>query len=249
MKQIKWSFYWPLPHDNTVSIGCIGTPASTVKLSNDKVLYLKEEGMGAHLLAFIGVVIIMAITPGPDMALVTRAVLKSGKLVGWLAALGVFSGLLLWGVASALGVAAILNTSATLYTILRLIGAAYLVWLGVQAFISRPAHRAAATQAVATNKFSAYRQGLLNNLLNPKAGIFFTTLLPQFIGPGQTTFLTPILFGAIFALIVMIWLTIYVVIISRAGSFIRRPSVQRIMERITGIVLIALGIRVAIEQH
>jgi len=119
----------------------------------------------------------------------------------------------------------------------------------VQALRSRATtHEETTTQPV-MNKAWAYRQGLISNLLNPKIGVFYTTLLPQFIGPGQPVFLTSILLAALFALIGAIWLTIYVLLLSSAGAFFRRPSVQQAMERVTGVVLIGLGIRLAIEQR
>ncbi len=205
--------------------------------------------MEARLLAFLGIATVITVTPGPDMALVARVVFGRGRAAAWLTSLGVVSGHLLWGLASAIGVAAVLNASATLYTILRLIGAAYLIWLGVQALFSRSTEHEETTAPLETNKVGAYRQGLINDLLNPKIGAFYTTLLPQFIGPGQPVFLTSILLAALFALIVTIWLAIYVLILAKAGKIFRRTAVRRTMERITGVVLVGLGIRLALEQR
>ena len=205
--------------------------------------------MEARLLAFLGIATVLTVTPGPDMALVARVVFGRGRAAAWLTSLGVVSGHLLWGLASAIGVAAVLNASATLYTILRLIGAAYLIWLGVQALFSHSTQFEETTAPLETNKVGAYRQGLINNLLNPKIGAFYTTLLPQFIGPGQPVFLTSILLAALFALIVTIWLAIYVLILAKAGKIFRRTAVRRTMERITGVVLVGLGIRLALEQR
>jgi len=205
--------------------------------------------MEARLLAFLGIATVLTVTPGPDMALVARVVFGRGRAAAWLTSLGVVSGHLLWGLASAIGVAAVLNASATLYTILRLIGAAYLIWLGVQALFSHSTQLEETTAPLETNKVGAYRQGLINDLLNPKIGAFYTTLLPQFIGPGQPVFLTSILLAALFALIVTIWLAIYVLILAKAGKIFRRPAVRRTMERITGVVLVGLGIRLALEQR
>jgi threonine/homoserine/homoserine lactone efflux protein len=205
--------------------------------------------MEARLLAFLGIAIVLTVTPGPDMALVARVVFGRGRAAAWFTSLGVVTGHLLWGLASALGVAAILNASATLYTILRLLGAAYLIWLGVQALFSRAPMHEAATAPLVTNKISVYRQGLINDLLNPKIGAFYTTLLPQFIAPGQPAFLTSISLAALFALIVAIWLAIYILILAKAGQVFRRPVIRRAMERITGVVLVGLGIRLALEQH
>ncbi len=205
--------------------------------------------MEARLLAFLGIATVITVTPGPDMALVARVVFGRGRAAAWFTSLGVVSGHLLWGLASAIGVAAVLNASATLYTILRLIGAAYLIWLGVQALFSHSTKHEETTAPLETNKVGAYRQGLINDLLNPKIGAFYTTLLPQFIGPGQPVFLTSILLAALFALIVTIWLAIYVLILAKAGKIFRRPAVRRTMERITGVVLVGLGIRLALEQR
>lgn len=205
-----------------------------------------------RLLAFIGVAVVLTITPGPDFALVTRVALGKGSRAALRTSLGVATGQLCWGGAAALGVAALLNASATLYTILRLAGAAYLLWLGIHALIARiPAQEAATTSAPTRwrdARLDPYLQGLVNNLLNPKIGVFYTTLLPQFISPGQSVVSGSLLLAAIFALIVIIWLTVYVALLSRAEAFFLRPSVRRIMERITGVVLIGLGIRLAIER-
>jgi threonine/homoserine/homoserine lactone efflux protein len=95
----------------------------------------------------------------------------------------------------------------------------------------------------------AYRQGLVNDLLNPKIGVFYTTLLPQFIAPSQPVLLTSVLLAGLFALIVTIWLGIYVLVLDRANAFFRRASVRRTLERATGLVLVGLGVRVALERR
>ncbi len=205
--------------------------------------------MEARLLAFIAIAAVLTVTPGPDMALVARVMFGRGRVAAWLASLGVVSGHLFWGVASGLGIASVLSASATLYTILRLVGAAYLVWLGVQALLScNVAHEETAGPPMTSN-IGAYRQGLISNLLNPKVGVFYTTFLPQFIGPEQPVFLTSILLAALFALIVTTWLAVYVLILAKAGEIFRHPSVRQVMERITGAVLVGLGIRLALEQR
>ena len=162
--------------------------------------------MDIRLLAFLGVAILLTITPGPDFVLVTRMGLTHGRTAAWLTSLGVVTGHVTWGIAAGTGVAAILNTSATLYTILRLAGAAYLIWLGIHALLARDAVRetsqAPMEPTLPKSRLSAYRQGLVNDLLNPKIGVFYTTLLPQFIAPGQSVLLTSILLASLFALIV-----------------------------------------------
>jgi threonine/homoserine/homoserine lactone efflux protein len=209
--------------------------------------------MDAQLLAFIGIAAIITITPGSDMALVTRVALARGKSAAWLTSFGIVSGLLVWGVVSAAGISALLNASATLYTILRLAGAAYLIFLGAQALLARvPAHSTAAEEVPPPTRHQragAYGQGLLNNLLNPKIGVFYTAFLPQFIAPGQPVFLMSVLLASIHAVLGIIWLLSYAAILTRVGDLFRRPHVRRAMERVTGVVLVGLGLRLATEQR
>ena len=208
--------------------------------------------MGVRLLAFIGVAIIITITPGPDFALVTRVGLGRGRVAAWFTSAGVVTGHITWGVAAGAGIASLLHASATLYTVLRLAGGAYLIWLGVQALLARHAGPMALdgsrAEAQPRGRLRAYRQGLLNNLLNPKIGVFYTTLLPQFIAPDQPVFLASVLLATLFALIVALWLGGYVFLLDRAAVVFRRRGVRLALERFTGLVLIGLGLRVAFER-
>jgi threonine/homoserine/homoserine lactone efflux protein len=207
--------------------------------------------MDARLLAFFGVATVITITPGADMALVARIALARGRNAAWLTSCGIVCGLLVWGIASAAGITALLNASTTLYTVLRLAGAAYLIYLGAQALLARaPAHTSEAEAAPpAQNNVGAFGRGLLNNLLNPKIGVFYTAFLPQFIAPGQPVFLTSVSLAAIHAVIGIIWLLCYATVLTRLGDLFRRPQVRRAMERVTGVVLLGLGLRLATEQQ
>jgi threonine/homoserine/homoserine lactone efflux protein len=205
--------------------------------------------MEARLLAFIGIAVILTITPGPDFALVTRVVLGRGRAAGWRTSLGVVTGHLLWGTASALGITALLHASLVLYTVLRFAGALYLIWLGAQALFARHTPVAATAPAHDVDRRAgSYRQGVVNDLLNPKIGVFYTTLLPQFIAPGQPVLLTSLLLTAIFASIVTLWLGLCVLLLARLGAFMQRAGVRQALERVTGAVLIGLGLRLATER-
>lgn len=209
--------------------------------------------MGVRLLAFLGVAIVLTITPGPDFALVTRVGLGRGRVAAWFTSLGVVTGHVTWGLAAGAGIASILHASAALYNVLRLAGAAYLVWLGIHALLARDVapttgEGTSATGAKPVSRAAAYRQGLLNDLLNPKIGVFYTTLLPQFIAPGQPVFLTSVLLACLFALIVALWLGSYVILLDRAGALLRRRRIRLGLERVTGLVLVGLGLRVALER-
>lgn len=204
--------------------------------------------MEARFLAFLSVAIIVTVTPGPDFALVTRVAFARGRASAWRTSLGVVTGHVVWGVASGVGVAAVLASSATLYSVLRYAGAAYLIWLGVRSLLACVPAESEAPTPSGPARASAYRQGLINDLLNPKIGVFYTTLLPQFIAPGQPALLTSIVLAMMMAGIVAAWLGLYLALFDRAAGVLRRSRVRLVMERLTGAVLVGLGLRVALER-
>jgi RhtB (resistance to homoserine/threonine) family protein len=208
--------------------------------------------VGAHLLVFIGVAAIVIVVPGPDTAVVTKNVLVHGRRVAFGTSLGVSAGLSVWTLAAAVGVASVVRASAVAFTVLKLIGALYLVWLGLQAL--RAARHAgsgvpAASRKPAMGALGGFRQGFLSDLANPKIGIFFTSLLPQFVDPGHPVLLPFLALGAVFVLMTVVWLSAYCLIAARAAETLQRPRVKAAMDRVTGILLIALGLRVAIEHR
>jgi threonine/homoserine/homoserine lactone efflux protein len=169
---------------------------------------------------------------------------------------GICSGLLVWGAASAVGVAAVIATSATAYEALRLAGAAYLVVLGIGAL--RAAHRAArgdaeprtaAPPASPSSGRAAFRQGLFTNLLNPKIAVFYSTLLPQFVSPGDPVLAVSLLLAAIHATLGLAWLGSCAVALTRARGAFARPRVRAAMEAVTGTVLVGLGLRLVLDRR
>ncbi len=209
--------------------------------------------MGAHLLVFIGVAAIVILIPGPDTAVVTKNVLVHGRRVAFGTSLGVSAGLSVWTLAAALGVASVVRASALAFTVLKLIGALYLVWLGLRALCAaghtETGARPPTADKPAMGALGGFRQGLLSDLANPKIGIFFTSLLPQFVDPGHSILLPFLALGAVFVLMTVLWLSAYCLIASRAAETLQRPRVKAGMARFTGIVLIALGLRLAIEHR
>jgi threonine/homoserine/homoserine lactone efflux protein len=202
--------------------------------------------MHSQLLPFVGTAILIALTPGADTAMVVRSALVAGAPAARRTALGTTTGLLVWGAASACGVAALLNASAEVFAVVKLAGAAYLVWLGLQAIRHAGVHAPDARGAVGGSPF---RQGLLCNLLNPKAGIFFTALLPQFVSPQDPALLVSMLLTAIAAVTSLAWLSVYAAVVPHAGDVLRRPPVRRALDRVTGLVLIGLGVRLALTRR
>lgn len=211
------------------------------------------DAVGAHVLVFIGVAAIVIVVPGPDTAVVTKNLLVHGRRAAFGTCLGVSAGLSVWTLAAAIGVASLVRASAPAFTVLKLIGALYLAWLGLQAL--RAAGRTELGGSFATANKSAmralggFRQGFLSDLANPKIGIFFTSLLPQFVDRGHSVLLPFLALGTVFVLMTLLWLTAYCLMAARAAKTLLRPRVKAAMDRVTGIVLIALGLRLATEHR
>jgi threonine/homoserine/homoserine lactone efflux protein len=200
-------------------------------------------------LVFLGVVTLLTITPGADMAMVSRSVLTGGRADALATTLGISAGCLLWAIVSAAGVAAVLAASHTAYDALRLVGAAYLVWLGVQSLLAarRGDHGAIAPEAGGRRR--PFRQGLLTNLFNPKIAIFYSTFLPQFIGPGDPALLISMLLAGVHIAIGLVWLTAYAWLLDRAVTAFKSSRLRRALDALTGTVLVALGLRLAAERR
>jgi len=208
--------------------------------------------MITHFAAFLGLSIVVIAAPGPDTALTIRNTLVGGRRTGVATAAGVVSGLATWTLASSAGLAALIVASQPVFLAVRLLGAAYLVFLGLQA-LSAAARRRDGPNRVREPAFrgpglpwsTGYRQGLFSNLSNPKIVVFFLSLLPQFVARGGGALAGLLALGAIFCAITMAWLTAYTLVVARAGDFLRRPRIQRAIEATTGIVLVGLGVRLA----
>ena len=178
------------------------------------------------MLAFLAVAIVVIVSPGPDFALTVHNTVARGRRAGFATSLGVVSGQLLWGVATAAGLAALLIASRPVFMGLRFVGAAYLIWLGVQALRG-------GDHTVSLRRGSGFRQGFLSNAGNPKMAIFFTSLLPQFGSSLGVLVAHSVLFSSL----TLAWLALVV----RAGSALRRPRVRRVIDAVTGVVLIGFG--------
>ncbi|MER7520706.1 LysE family translocator [Streptomyces sp. NPDC126499] len=204
-----------------------------------------------ELLAAAGVLALLTMVPGPDMAVVTRRAVAAGRSDGLRTVAGITTGLLVWGVLSVAGLAAVLAASATAYTVVKLAGAAYLVLLGAQALLAarRGRHdRAAARVDIPPPSGHPWRTGLVGNLLNPKIAVFYTGLLPTLAPHGLSPHTGMSLLVLVHAALTVGWLGGYVLLLARARAFFARAAVRRAMERITGVVLIGFGVRVATAQ-
>jgi len=199
-----------------------------------------------ELAAFLGVSAIVIVTPGPDTALTIRSSLLGGRRAGIFTALGVSCGQAVWTLASAVGIAALLAASEPAFVAVKVAGAAYLIWLGLQALAAAVrGRRQEALRAKPLEPRRAFRQGLLSNLGNPKMAAFFPSLLPQF----AHSFSALLALGFVFCLLTLVWLTAYATAVARAGDFFSRTWVKRAIEAATGAVLVALGLRLASEHR
>jgi threonine/homoserine/homoserine lactone efflux protein len=201
-----------------------------------------------ELAAFVAVAAVVIVTPGQDTALTIRNSLLGGRRAGVSTALGVSSGQAVWVVATSVGLAAVLAASEPAFLALRLVGAAYLVWLGLHSLWAAVRRSGSVAPQRRTGSLAggvAYRQGVLSNLANPKMAIFFTSLLPQF----ATSFAGLLTLGVLFCAMTVVWLSAYAVAVARAGDALRRPAVRRLIDAVTGAVLVALGLRLATERR
>ena len=197
--------------------------------------------------AFLAVSAIVIVTPGQDTALTIRNSFLGGRGGGVATAAGVSTGQALWAVAASAGIAAVLRASEPAFIALRLLGAAYLVYLGGRAIVAAIRGQRVENEAAGPRLHprAAYRQGVLSNLGNPKMAVFFTSLLPQF----AASFAGLLALGAVFCTMTLVWLSAYVVAIARAGGVLRRPKVRRALDCVMGAALIAFGLRLAAERR
>jgi threonine/homoserine/homoserine lactone efflux protein len=207
----------------------------------------------SELLTFLGVSALVIVTPGQDTALTIRSTLLGGRRAGVFTALGVSTGQAVWTLAASMGITALLLASEAAFLAVKLAGAIYLVFLGGQMLV-RAVQRAGGPAAVVRpagglRPAGAYRQGVVSNLGNPKMAVFFTSLLPQFAPESGPRFGTFMVLGLCFCAMTAAWLTAYAFAVTRAKTVFERPRIRRIVDGLTGAVLVALGLRLASEQR
>ncbi|MPY47553.1 LysE family translocator [Streptomyces acidicola] len=205
--------------------------------------------MFVQLLAATGVLAVLTIVPGPDMAVVTKRAIASGRQDGLRTVGGITAGLLIWGVLTVVGLAAVLAASATAYMIVKLAGAAYLGFLGVQALLQSRRSRSVASGASAPpSSGNPWRTGLISDVFNPKIAVFYTGLLPTLAPSGFPPHMGMALLVLVHAALTLVWLGSYVLVLAKARGFFEKAAVRRTMDRITGVVLIGFGVKVATSQ-
>jgi threonine/homoserine/homoserine lactone efflux protein len=203
----------------------------------------------ASLIPFALGSVLVTIAPGPDMALITRQVLAFGQRVARATAAGNVLGVLIHTTLVALGLSAVLLASVRVFDVVKLVGAAYLIYLGVMSI--RHARQPASEDGrpVARTRATGFRQGLLSTLLNPKPILFLSTFLPQFVNPHGNVTLQIFALGGFHTLVAAIWLPAYAALVGRLHVVLTRRRVRMWLERATGLVLISFGLRVALSHR
>lgn len=197
---------------------------------------------------FLAVAVVVVVTPGPDMALVLRNTLAGGRIAGLATSAGTCSGLVVHAFAAALGLSALLLASSRAFTVVKLVGAGYLVYLGLRTLLRAGGAEQEGADVGSVGPWAAYRQGVMTNVLNPKVALFFVSLLPQFVQAGEGFVWRLLLLAGLFIAMGLVWLTAYTFALHSVGRFLRRGSIRKAIERVTGAVLLALGLRLAFDR-
>jgi threonine/homoserine/homoserine lactone efflux protein len=206
------------------------------------------------MMTFAIAALVLIMLPGPDQALITRNALVGGRRGGLLTMVGGVLGLTVHAGAAALGLSALLLASAKAFTVLKIVGAVYLLWLAAQMLWSstRSRRSPAADEAgvVPERRWAYLRQGFLSNALNPKVALFFVTFLPQFLtADGGSPRAEALLLSGIFGVLYLAWFGLYVAAVDRLGRWLQRPRVRARIEQVTALVLATVAVRLAIANH
>jgi len=213
------------------------------------VMNMEISSVTTYLIA----ISLLTITPGVDTMLVIRNTARSGWCDGAVSSLGICSGLFLHAIISAVGISVILLQAAWVFGSLKLVGAGYLVWLGCSSWRKvlkeesfEIVNRRTAVEAFRFRR--SFREGFLSNILNPKTAVFYMAFLPQFINPAQSAIVQSIFLAGLHFIIAMIWQCLLALMVKHVKIWLQRPKVSQVFDGVTGTVMIALGLRVAVES-
>jgi threonine/homoserine/homoserine lactone efflux protein len=205
--------------------------------------------LGAAVLGFALVAAALTVTPGLDTALVLRSALTGRRREAAATAGGIVAGLFVWGAAAAAGLSALLTASQVAFDVLRFAGAAYLLWMGgrlvVRALWPGPVTDPS-DPAPGRSAWRAARLGLVTNLLNPKVGVFYVALLPQFLPSGASPLAVGLLLAAVHAVLSLVWFGLLIGLAGTLGRWLRRPGAVRAIDGVSGAALIGFGVRLAL---
>ncbi|MEU4114363.1 LysE family translocator [Kitasatospora sp. NPDC028055] len=204
--------------------------------------------MTTALWSFALVVGLLTLTPGLDTALILRTSALGRRRQAWGVVLGIQTGTLIWGTLTSAGVTALLTASQVAYEVLRWAGAAYLVWMGVGMLRKRGAEAGAEEEPAEGGFVHGWRRGTLTNLLNPKVGVFYVAVLPQFIPAGAPHFAAGVALTCVHVVEGVLWSTVLVGFARVLRGWLRRPAARRVMDRVTGAVVVGFGLKLALAD-
>lgn len=198
---------------------------------------------------FVITCIFLVILPGPDTGIMTKNTLTVGRQGGFKTMLGICCALSIHTLTAILGLSAIIAKSVLLFSIFKYIGAVYLIYLGIKSLWTlRNKEKAETTTENKYKNKSSFKQGFLTNLLNPKIAVFFLTFLPQFVNPESHTFMPFLILGITYIVLTVVWYLFYIYLLNQISAFMKKPKTQKVIEGITGTILIVFGIKLALEK-
>lgn len=201
------------------------------------------------LLAFTAAASVLTITPGLDTAIILRTAAGSGARPAWFAALGINLGCITWGLIVAAGLGALLTASQLAYDIVKWAGAAYLLWMGVQLLIRPRQSFDLGTADRRQDAIEALRRGFLTNILNPKVGVFYVSFLPQFVPAGASVPVFTVLLALIHVALGVIWSAGLIAATVPMSRLLRTSSAVKLLDRLTGGIFIAFGVKLALSRQ
>lgn len=205
-----------------------------------------------NISVFLVMCILLIILPGPDTAIATKNTLTVSRKGGLQTIIGSCCGLLIHTCAAVIGLSAIIVKSAYIFAVLKYVGAVYLCYLGIKTLWTlRTQSPVVDDVGSIEHKYShqsCFKQGFLTNVTNPKVAVFFLTFLPQFVDGNSGTFFPFLIMGLIYTALTMLWFIFYVYLLDRISAFMKKPSTKAVIEGLTGAILIAFGIKLALEK-
>ncbi|MET9216175.1 MULTISPECIES: LysE family translocator [unclassified Nocardia] len=209
--------------------------------------------MIAAVLSFTLAAVVLVLLPGPDTLVVVRSLVRGGRRAGIRTAAGVLCGLTVWVVAAVLGLSALLRASEVGYEALKIVGACYLVWIGVQSLkaLRRPVGAEVLDPAGSTaplDRVGNFGAGFLTDILNPKIGVLFVSFLPGFVPDGYSPVWTTLGLGAVYIVLTALYCAALVVAAGSISTWMQTERIRRRIDALTGLVLVGFGVRLATES-
>lgn len=206
------------------------------------------------LITYLIAITVLSMTPGVDTMLVIRNTARGGLRDGVVSSFGICSGLFVHATVSAVGISVILMQTAWAFTMLKVVGACYIIWLGLVSFrnlLRKGNPSLAGPLSVSKQGFMigrSLREGLLSNVLNPKPVVFYMAFLPQFINPQYPALVQSLVLAAFHFMIAMIWQSFLALVVDRAKSRLFQPRVGRLFDGLTGTILVGLGVKLVLDS-